>query len=210
MAHAGLGVAKTRPDRGASSTPRRLPASARIDEQLARLDKEINQAANRIVRGLESDAAAATTRESTLRAQLAQLQERQTVDAQANAVALGLQRSADAKRAIYNDLSRNAQEQAQEARIGDVRAWTVSAAQAPSFPKTSVCLLFGLVIGSAAVAGAIRVAEARERGFRSAEEVEDALNVPFLAAVPELPSKRPEPTARLTRPCSVNAVRSLA
>lgn len=169
------------------------PASARINEQLARLDREINQAANGIVRGLESDAAAATARENALRAQLGQLQARQTVDSRANVVAQSLQRAADAKRSIYNDLSRNAQEQAQEARIGDVRAWIVSAAQAPlkpSFPKTSVFLLLGLAIGSAAGVGAVAAAEARERGFRSAEDVEAALNVPFLAAVPELSAKR--------------------
>jgi capsular exopolysaccharide synthesis family protein len=169
------------------------PASARINEQLARLDREINQAANGIVRGMESDAAAATARQYALRQQLAQLQERQEIDSKANVVALSLQRAADAKRNIYNDLSRNAQQQAQEARIGDVRAWIVSAAQAPltpSFPKTSVFLMLGLAIGSAAGVGAVVVAEARERGFRSAEDVETALNLPLLAAVPELSAKR--------------------
>jgi capsular exopolysaccharide synthesis family protein len=169
------------------------PASARINEQLARLDREINQAANGIVRGMESDASAATARQSALRAQLAQLQERQEIDSKANVVALSLQRSADAKRSIYNDLNRNAQEQAQEARIGDVRAWVVSAAQtplSPSFPKTSIFLMLGMAIGSAAGAGAVAAAEARERGFRSAEDVEGALNLPLLAAVPELSTKR--------------------
>lgn len=169
------------------------PASARINEQLARLDREINQAANGIVRGLESDASAATAREASVREQLAQLQARQSVDSRANVVALSLQRTADAKRSIYNDLNRNAQEQAQEARIGDVRAWTVSAAQAPvkpSFPKTPIFLMLGLAIGSAAGVGAVAAAEARERGFRSAEDVEASLNLPLLAAVPELSARR--------------------
>jgi capsular exopolysaccharide synthesis family protein len=168
------------------------PASVRINQQLAELDHEIDKAASGVVRSIESDASAAAGREATLRARLAGLQTRQETDAQANVVALGLQRTADAKRAIYNDLSRSAQEQAQEARIGDVRAYVVSAAEAPSkpsFPKTSIFLMLGLVIGSAAGAGAVAVAEARERGFRSAEEIETTLQLPFLAAVPELPAQ---------------------
>lgn len=177
------------------------PASVRINEQLDKLNREIEQQANRIVKGLESDAAAATAREARLRAQLGALQARQETDARANVVALGLQRSADASRSIYNDLSRNAQEQAQEARIGDVRAYTVSAAEAPdtpSFPKTSIFLMLGLMLGSAAGAGAVVAAEAHERGFRSAEEIEDVLDLPFLAGVPELPPRIP--SGRLASP----------
>jgi capsular exopolysaccharide synthesis family protein len=167
------------------------PASVRINEQLAKLNREIDEAAHRVVRGLQSDASAASAREATLRGQLAALQGRQEVDSEANVVALGLQRDADAKRGIYNDLNRNAQEQAQEARIGDVRAYIVSAAEAPgkpAFPKTSIFLMLGLMIGSAAGVGAVAVQEARERGFRTAEEIEAALQLPFLAGVPELPA----------------------
>ncbi|HEX7887226.1 MAG TPA: polysaccharide biosynthesis tyrosine autokinase [Phenylobacterium sp.] len=170
------------------------PAARRIDEQLARLNREINTAATRIVRGLESDAAAAAARESTLRAKLGQLQQRQTVDAQATAVAEGLQRTADAKRGIYNELSRNAQEQAQEARIGDVKAWTVSTAETPSepsFPKPAIFGILGLLFGSAIGAGAVVAAELREGGFRSGAEVQSALRLPFIAAMPELKGSGP-------------------
>jgi capsular exopolysaccharide synthesis family protein len=110
-------------------------------------------------------------------------------DAQASVIALGLQRNADAKRGTFNDLSRNAQEEAQEARIGDVRAWLVSAATRPlmaSFPKKSILLVLGLMIG--AVVGAISavVRELMENGFRSGEEVSAELRAPLLAAVPDL------------------------
>jgi capsular exopolysaccharide synthesis family protein len=104
-------------------------------------------------------------------------------------VADGLQRNIEAKRTTFNDLSRNAQEQAQAARIGDVRAWQVASAAAPlapSFPKKSVFLMIGLVLGAGFGAGAVIMAELSENGFRSADEIEAELGVPFLAAVPEL------------------------
>jgi capsular exopolysaccharide synthesis family protein len=167
------------------------PASTRINEQLAKLDHEIDVAAHRVVRGLESDATAHAVQEAKLRAQLTALQARQETDARANVVALGLQRNADAMRSIYNDLSRNAQEQAQEARIGNVRAYVVSPAEAPAkpaFPNPTTFLLLGLAVGSAAGAAAVAFAEARERGFRSAEEIEGDLQLPLLAGVPELPA----------------------
>jgi capsular exopolysaccharide synthesis family protein len=166
------------------------PALARINKQLARLDSEISAASNRIVSGLESDARAAESRAGTLRGALAALEARQMQDAKAEVVANGLQRDADAKRSTLNDLSRNAQEQAQAARIGDVRAWFVAPAGPPlepSFPKKSIFLILGLVLGSGLGAGAVVAAEIAERGFRTAEDLEAEVGVPLLAAVPELP-----------------------
>lgn len=165
------------------------PASVRINRQLGRLDGEIKAAANRVVLGLESDARAAEARSGTLRGRLSTLEARQSQDASAMVVADGLQRNADAKRSTYNDLSRNAQEQAQEARIGDVRAWIASAARPPlepSFPKKSIFLMLGLVLGAALGAGGVLGAEMLVKGFRSAEEVEAELQLPLLAAVPEV------------------------
>jgi capsular exopolysaccharide synthesis family protein len=168
------------------------PAYVRIDHQLAQLDDEIKSAANRIVQGLESDARAAEARSGALRGQLLALNARESQDASAMVVANGLQRNADAKRATYNDLSRNAQEQAQEARIGDVRAWVAAAARPPlepSFPKKSIFLMLGLVLGSALGAGGVLGAEFLANGFRSADEIEAELQIPFLAAVPEVGSR---------------------
>lgn len=169
------------------------PASVRINKQLAQLDREINTSANRVVQGIESDARAAEARTATLRGQLAGLEGRQSQNASAMVIADGLQRNADAKRSTFNDLSRNAQEQAQQARIGDVRAWLVAAARPPlepSFPKPSIFLMIGLVMGAALGAGTVFGAELLENGFRSADEIEAEIHVPFLAAVPEVRPRR--------------------
>jgi capsular exopolysaccharide synthesis family protein len=110
-------------------------------------------------------------------------------DAQASVVALGLQRNADAKRGTFNDLNRNAQEEAQEARIGDVRAWVVSVATRPlkpSFPNKAMLLVLGLMVGAAFGAMWAVVRELTESGFRSGEEVAAEIRAPLLAAVPDL------------------------
>ena len=165
------------------------PALSRINSQLAELDKAIKTESDHIVMGLQSDARAAANREAVIRGQLAGLEARQMQDAQASVVALGLQRNADAKRGTFNDLSRNAQEEAQEARIGDVRAWLVSAATRPltaSFPNKAILLVLGLVLGAAVGAIGAVVRELMEKGFRSGEEVSAELRAPLLAAVPDL------------------------
>jgi capsular exopolysaccharide synthesis family protein len=169
------------------------PALVRINGQLAKLDKEIKEAADHVVSGLQADARAASQRESVVRGQLSGLEGKLQQDAQASAVAAGLQRDADAKRATFNDLSRSAQEQAQEARIGEVRAWIASPATiplAPSFPKKSIFLIIGAIVGM--VAGAVAAAgrELGEDGFRTGEEAASELRAPLLAAVPELPDAR--------------------
>ena len=175
------------------------PASQRINKQLAQLDREIQTSANRIVLGLQNDARAAEARAVTLRGQLSALEAQQSEDARAMVVADGLQRNADAKRSTFNDLSRNAQEQAQAARIGDVRAWKVAAARPPlepSFPKKSLFLMVGLVLGTVLGAGVVAGAELLETGFRSAAEIETDVQMQFLAAVPEVSKRR---QARLDR-----------
>jgi succinoglycan biosynthesis transport protein ExoP len=178
------------------------PASRRIDKQLARLDGEIKQSADRVVLGLENDARAAEARATTLRGQLSALAARQSQDARAMVVADGLQRNADAKRSTFNDLSRNAQEQAQAARIGDVRAWQVAVARPPlqpSFPKTPLFLMVGLVLGTALGAGAVGGAELLATGYRSAAEIETDLELPFLAGAPEVSGRRLRRLSRLSR-----------
>lgn len=169
------------------------PASVRINEQLAKLDKEIKDAASHVVSGLDADARAAASRETVVHGQLAGLEDRLQQDAKASVIAAGLQRDADAKRATFNDLSRNAQEQAQEARIGDVRAWVASPAAVPlnpSFPKKSIFLALGAMVGMAAGAIAAAVRELGQSGYRSGEEAAAELRAPLLAAVPELPKVR--------------------
>jgi capsular exopolysaccharide synthesis family protein len=165
------------------------PALARVNSQLAQLDKEIKTESEHIVMGLQNDARAAANRVAVIQGELAGLEARQTVDSQASVVAQGLQRDADAKRGTFNDLSRNAQEEAQESRIGDVRAWLVSAATRPlkpSFPNKAILLVLGLVAGAAAGAIIAAIRELTEKGFRSGEEVSAELRAPLMAAVPDL------------------------
>jgi capsular exopolysaccharide synthesis family protein len=168
------------------------PASVRINEQLAKLDREIKDAAGHVVSGLDADARAAVSREDVVRGRMAGLEDQLQRDAQASVIAAGLQRDADAKRTTFNDLSRNAQEQAQEARIGDVRAWIASSAAAPltpSFPKKSVFLVIGAMMGMVAGAIAASARELAQNGFRSGEDAAAELRAPLLAAVPELPKR---------------------
>ena len=169
------------------------PATIRINEQVAQLDRAMKAAGGGVVGGLKTDAAAAAARAATLTGRLATLQAKQGEQAKAAVVADGLQRDADAKRETFNELARNAQAQAQEARIGDTRAWVVAPAGLPlkpSFPKKSVFLMLGVLLGSAAGSGAVLAAELASPGFRAAEEVEGELGLPYIASVPELPRER--------------------
>ena len=171
----------------------RHPDYIRVTEQLHQLDQQISAEAQRIYKGLESDARAAQAQAGSLAGNLARLKGQQSANAQATVQADSMQRVADAKRTIYNEMNRTAQETAQMAQLGDLQARVVAWASPPtraSFPNKPLFAALSIVIGAVVgVAGAF-TAEALDSGIRTVEDVEQGLGVPFLASLKRIPSSQ--------------------
>ena len=167
----------------------RHPSAIRAREQLAQLDAELVRESRRIVSGVQSTATAREAHVRSLQAELARLRGQQSSNARSSVEAEALQRDADAKRAIYNDLNRAAQQASQQVEVGQVQARIISRASPPndsSFPQTTLFAAFGLMLGGVLALAAVLLAEALDNGVRTAADVE-GLGVSFVGATPALP-----------------------
>jgi capsular exopolysaccharide synthesis family protein len=169
------------------------PESIRVNDQLAGIDKAIKDESNRILSGLQADAQAADASASSLRAGLSSLRARQAGDTRAAVTADSLQREADAKRTVYQQLAQAAQQTNQEQRSSEPQGAIVDAASAPdrpTSPKKTLFAVLGAILGMLLGLGTTFLIELLSTGVRTVDDVEKGLGVPFLASLPLLPSSR--------------------
>lgn len=167
--------------------PRMTNARAQVDDMKASLAVEIGK----VVKSLENDVAVARSRESSLRSQMGVLKGQAVVTGQAEVQLRALEREAEADSKLlgsFLDRSRetgaqaDSEVQAPATRIIEPAILPIQ----PLFPNPSLVLVVaifgGLLLG---VLLALAV-ESLDDGFRSSEQVEDALGVAVLGIVPRV------------------------
>ncbi len=160
-----------------------------LQAQKANIDAKIAEEVQRIVDAARNDVAVAAAHVASLQASLSQLETQGAGQNKDKVQLTALQSAATSARSMYETfLSRLGQAQGQEG-IQTPDARVISNAEiptSPSFPKK------GLAIGISVPAGIIlglMLAFALERldsGFRTTAQVENLLNLPVLATVPEV------------------------
>jgi exopolysaccharide transport family protein len=171
----------------------RHPASIRVAQQLDGLDRQIKEESQRIVAGLEADARAATARANSLQAELQRLTGQQANNTRASVIAESLEREAEAKRTIYNQLAQAAQEADQVQRASESSGRVIELARPPSvptFPNKPFFAMLGLVLGVVTGAAVVLLAETLSTGIRTVEDVETGLGSVHLASVPQVPERQ--------------------
>ena len=167
----------------------RHPESIKVQQQLEQIDQQLRDESRRIVASLESTAAAADARAGSLRAELNGLRGQQAGNARLSVEADSLQRQADAKRNIYNQVAQAAQQSSQERRSTEPTAQIIEEAApppAPSFPNKPLFAVLGALLGVLAAATVVLLLELFDRAIRSADDVEQGLGLPLLSALPLL------------------------
>ncbi len=167
----------------------KYPESVDVQQQLDSVNRQLNDESRRIVGGLEGDASAAGARAQSLQSDLDRLRAQQAANTQASVEADSLQRDADAKRAIYNEVSALEQQASQQAHLTESNAHLISSATpptTPSFPNIPLFAVMGVMLGALGGAGAVFLGEALDTGLHSATQVETAFDIPLLAAAPTL------------------------
>jgi len=186
----------------------RHPESIRVRDQLASIDQQIKDEANRVVSSLAADATAAQARSSSLRKSLDQLENARAQNTRNQAMAQSLERDAVAKRAAYDKMSEMALTSAQASQNSISQAVVVERAQPPmqpASPNKPLILALGLVAALAAAGGTIAVQEMLVTGMQTVEEVETALGIPVLAAVPKVAKTVNPADILIERPTSLFA-----
>jgi capsular exopolysaccharide synthesis family protein len=174
----------------------RHPTMINLKAEIRDLKSKINGEVNKIVLSLANEVEVARTRETTLAANLAAVQQNVGELSKAGVKLGELQREADANRALFETFLARFKETSQQDQILKPDARIISAAEsplAPSFPKKKVIL--AVALGIAVLLGVFLalLIERLDNGFRSPEQVEKMTGVPGLGLIPAAPVSRKTP-----------------
>ena len=161
------------------------PETAKVTQQVLGIEAQMRDESQRIVAGLESDARAAQAKAQSLRTNLSALRGQMGANSQAGVQADSLQRDADAKKTIFNQLAASAQQANQQQHLSDASAQIVGRATVPThpaFPNKALFAALGAALGLILGAAAVFVAELLDAGVRTVEDVERHLGVNFIAS----------------------------
>lgn len=168
------------------------PETLKVARQVEGLEGQIREESLRIVSGLESDARSAEARAASLRGVLGGLKGQLETNSRASVAADSLQREAEAKRTIFNQLAGAAQQVNQQEQSNVAQARIVNAASLPTrpyFPNKPLFAALGGALGLILGVAAVLVAEFMDDGIRTPEEVERELRINFIASVPLLTAR---------------------
>lgn len=165
------------------------PQVVSAQAQLAYLRQQIDDQSAGIVAAAENEYQVAQSRQNSIEQSLAALQEEFQSTNNAEIQLRELEREAEANRALFESfLTRFKQTQQQETlQLTDTRIIErAEAPEKPSEPNTTIFTLVAFVIGLGCGGGLAFILEQLDRGFRSADQVEEALGVPMLSSVPNV------------------------
>jgi len=167
----------------------RHPETIRVRDQLAQIDRQLQEESTRVMHSLQSKANASAALASSLSTDMHELEDKQVANVRASVIADSLQREADSAHSAYDRMAQLAFETRQASQNSIAQAKIIDAAeppQAPSWPNRPLLILLSLLVGVGAGIATITVQELMVSGMRSVEDVEGELGVPLLGAVPAM------------------------
>ena len=174
----------------------RHPTMINLKAEIRDLKSKINAEVNKIVLSLANEVEVARTRETTLAANLAAVQQNVGELSKAGVKLGELQREADANRALFETFLARFKETSQQDQILKPDARIISAAEpslGPSFPKKKIILAVALSVAVLLGIFLALVIERLDNGFRSPEQLEKMTGVPGLGLIPAAPLSRKTP-----------------
>lgn len=168
------------------------PSIQNIRAERAGIADQISAEVQRISASMLNDVEIARARLETMQASLGDVRGQLAGNSGALVELRELEREAAAARTVYESFLERFHTLSDQGNLRSAGMQLVSAATPPttkSSPQLRIALLLSLVLGLALGLSAGILAEALEEGFRTAEEIERALNVPVLSSVPRLRPK---------------------
>jgi capsular exopolysaccharide synthesis family protein len=173
------------------------PDYIRLLSEEGGLNRQIEAEVRRIVASLEADVTATRGRLSGLQRSLNAGRSELAANSRANIQLNELQRDADASRTLLTQFLDRYKETTEISGITEPDAVINAEATVPgfpSFPKTSLNLALGFVLGLALAALVALITELMDNYFSTPEEVEQVAGVPYIGQIPLLP-----PTGNFTK-----------
>ncbi|MBI1340911.1 AAA family ATPase [bacterium] len=165
----------------------RYPELERVKSEEADLTRQIDAEVRRIVANLESEVVIAREKVATLNGSLSSIRGEMASNNRALVQLRELERNAEASRTLYEAFLARFKQTNEQDGIQQADARIVSRASpptGPSFPKTSLNLALGIIVGLVLAAVVALITEALDNYISSGSEVERLFHVPFIGQVP--------------------------
>ena len=163
------------------------PQAVALRREEADVTRQIFGELNRLTESYRNEYEVAKSREASLRANVGELSDQSSQSGQSGVELRALEQKAQALATLYQSFLGRYAEAAQQRSFPIAQARVISRAADPviaSSPRKTMTLALSLVLGLFAGAGAGAVREFRERFFRTAEDVQNSLDVKFLGYLP--------------------------
>ena len=167
----------------------RHPTYARINQRLADIQKRIDTENALVLANLEEEVAIAQQQVRTLERNLNVQKNTLVTNNRAQVRLRELERNAEASRGVYEEFLASFKQTSSQEGITSADARILSRAAvplSPSFPKTTLNLAIGFILGIMLGTLAVILAESLNNRLNSGEDIEDDFGVPFLGNFPKL------------------------
>lgn len=177
------------------------PEIQRINRESANLDAQIQTEVRRLVSNLESEVTISRQRLNSLERNLSTMRATLAENNRASVRLRELERNAEASRTTYETYLERYKQIDDQENLAEADARILSRASvpgAPSFPKTSLNLAIGLVLGAMLGGLVVVFVESLNSQISTGEDIEANFNLPFLGNFPQIPgSARKKPAEYL-------------
>ncbi len=171
----------------------RHPETIKVRQQVAALNSQIQDEANRTLSSLRAEADAAGARSASLQSSLGSLKGQQAVNTRAAVIAEGMEREAANKHTAYDKMAQMRLEALQASRNNIGNAELIDSATPPRYPSAPNKRVLAALALVAALGMGIAVIAAQElltSGMRTIDELESRLKLPVLGSLPRLAKRR--------------------
>jgi exopolysaccharide transport family protein len=165
------------------------PSIVKLKAERADLRRQINREVGRVVLTLKTDYEFALKKEQSLETSLQELTGADNRNDQAVIRLRELERDAQSNRVLYESLLNRFKEAEQQTSLQSAESRIIAPAltpSTPSYPNNKRFMILALLSGLAMGIGAAMLLEHIESGFTTIEQIEQALQLPVLAMVPQL------------------------
>lgn len=181
------------------------PSMVALKQQIAEVDRSINQQAGTIVGSLRGSFEVAKAREMALQTKADSLKS-QLLDLRRRSIQLGIfQRDADTNRILYDGLLQRYKEIGVAGGVGNNNVSVVDPAELPDrpySPRTNLNILLGLIIGLLSGAAVAFLLEQLDESIMAPHDLEKKLGIPLLGSIPLLVDSEESPIELLGDPKS--------
>lgn len=166
------------------------PEIQRINRESANLNAQIQTEVRRLVSNLESEVTISRQRLNSLDRNLSTMRATLAENNRASVRLRELERNAEASRTTYETYLERYKQIDDQENLAEADARILSRASVPgvpSFPKTSLNLAIGLVLGAMLGGLVVVFVESLNSQISTGEDIESNFNLPFLGNFPQIP-----------------------